>query len=140
MSKEEYNRLDHQDKLKWQIIGHDMRTDILTLTDKFIPKIKWYTFKFMVTRKLIEDGFKLPRRFGIAHRDFDKDASYFVLVPFNLIIALSYYLWWSIKYHWPNKLINSIRNRVYSQGYRLGYARGWNEAKEEMKQLMSRKE
>jgi hypothetical protein len=69
-------------------------------------RIPWNVLGFWMTMHVREDTFNwpMPKRFGIAIRDWDRDATYYFVCPLNVIIALVRWVYYQAMYTTPNKL------------------------------------
>ncbi len=74
-----------------------------------------WSFQRVLTRKLIEDGAKLPKGYGFAWRDFDTPSYVAYPIPFNVLFRGLRRL-----YHWIISHKNSVLDEARIKGIREG--------------------
>ena len=123
-------------KLGW----HPMITkEYYSGTHTYHDKIDWPWFRFMKSRNTYGlEGVLIPRRFGRAYTEYDRDVDVFYIIPINLIVAFWRAASLRIKWIWPRNLqayehevAKVVRRRVqdeapkmYEAGYMFGYEMG----------------
>ena len=74
-----------------------------------------WSFQRVLTRKLIEDGAKLPKGYGYAWRDFDTTSHVAYPIPFNVLFRGLRRL-----YHWIISHKHSVLDEARIKGIREG--------------------
>ena len=86
---------------------------------------KLFKDKFFI--KLVKEFEVLPRWYGFARYDFDRECGIYMPIPFNLVAALWYKLRYlaykTIKVEWPQRLMRHER-AIYRLGQKDGYEKG----------------
>ena len=78
-------------------------------------KFRKLKFKFVLTRKLVDEGRKCPKGYGFAWRDFDTCCTVAYPIPFNVFFrGLRRF------YHWILSYKNSVLDEARIQGIRQG--------------------
>lgn len=97
------------------------------------PYWKWYRLKFKVSRKYLEDGYRVPRRYGRSYYEFDIDATTYWIIPINLIVGFFRHLYFLVAWNLTTKFIDRqvglVSQMGFKQGYISGYFDGWNKIK-----------
>lgn len=72
-------------------------------------------FKFVLTRKMVEDGERRPKGYGFAWRDFDTACTVTYPIPFNVLFRGLRRFW-----HWILSYKNSVLDEARIKGIREG--------------------
>lgn len=91
--------------------------------------------------KLSEEGEPLPKWYGLAYRDFDRDARVFYPIPLNVLVALFMKVRYGFKYGFANFIMEKeeygdmmylrgarTANEYASDAYKDAYEKGLNAA------------
>ncbi len=84
---------------------------------------------------------KVPKRYGFAYHNFERDVRYYAIIPLNLIIAFAWHAWFWVKYEKSLELqnkqhswvistaIKQAEKKAYECGYQQGVYDGYHEIK-----------
>lgn len=80
---------------------------------------RWYTFKFAITRRYGE-GMAIPKRFGLAFWDFERDIVHFTLLPSNLLFVLIMNGYYYVKWRFPHRINKAVLDSLVKKAYEAG--------------------
>src|SRR5256885_13490496 len=105
-------------------LSHEMIRDVTGILSNTITSMK-------KLEKLVHEAKIMPKWYGLAYRDFNRNVYVAYPIPINLIVAGSRWLSAKLKFEWPhmfNDKWEGTLRRGFKEGFNYGHMAGWVEA------------
>ena len=84
-------------------------------------------WKWIVTRNMwLYEGEEIPKYFGFAYEDFERDTKVYYIIPINVILAFVRWVYVQIRYKITRDFQRFEYNAILMQAYKRGLSKGYD--------------